>query len=402
MVCDDVRNKDYPLVHSLSSDFPASNSTSIPPLFANVNLTAIDIENQTSIQIPSDEEIHQIRDCSFDLPDADIDDPGQQCFGKKSDVERVLDDRCCTKIKRSKCIHLSGTLLVMCVIGVVLVYFLRHYLKDMLEWLQSLNGWLSGLIFVLLFTAVSFPMTWGYIALNLACGYLYGFFMGLLTVTISVAVGVVVSLIVCRKFIKNLVQSKLQSEHLKAIIRVVESRRGFKVVVLTRLTPIPFGLQNGLFAITNMRIHKCLLASVIGLLPTQTLNTYIGSSLRTMEDILKHHSIGDYFLLVIQLGISAFLMWYVIRRARHELNKACLPQSEDEEKGENANRSFYREKISNYFKGHKYTSVPDRDEPEEVVMKREEKKRSTHGHKRAHSASAILYSLENGKLSDEC
>ena len=74
--------------------------------------------------------------------------------------------------------------------------------------------------------------------------------MGLVTVNVSVLVGVSVSLVVCRKVIRGFVTSKLQSEHLKAIIKVVESRRGFKVLVLTRLTPIPFGLQNGLFAVS--------------------------------------------------------------------------------------------------------------------------------------------------------
>ena len=93
-------------------------------------------------------------------------------------------------------------------------------------------------------------MTWGYIVLNVACGYLYGFKIGTLTVVVSVIVGVMFSLICCRKFMREFVQSKLQSEHMKAIIRVIESRRGFKVVVLTRLTPIPFGLQNGLFAVS--------------------------------------------------------------------------------------------------------------------------------------------------------
>lgn len=249
----------------------------------------------------------------------------EKCFGEKSDVERVLDERCICL--RSKCIHLSGTLILVAAIGIVLVYLLRHHLKEILQWLQGLNAFVGCLLFIVLFTLVSFPMTWGYIVLNLAAGYLYGFFLGLFIVTISVSVGVAVSMVVCRMLLKDFIQSKLQSEHLKAIIRVVESRRGFKVVMLTRLTPIPFGLQNGLFALTNMSIYKCLVASLIGLLPTQTLNTYIGSSLRTMEDILRHRSLTDYVMLAVQLGISAFLMWYLIRRARFELNKACLPPS---------------------------------------------------------------------------
>ena len=190
-------------------------------------------------------------DLSLDLSDINLTEPltpGQKCFGEKSDVERVLDSRC--PCLQSKCLHLSGTLLLLVIVAVLLIFFFRRYLKDCLEWLEHTDSWVSGLLFILMFTLVSFPMTWGYIFLNVAAGYLYGFLMGLVTVNVSVLVGVSVSLVVCRKGIRGFVTSKLQSEHLKAIIRVVESRRGFKVLVLTRLTPIPFGLQNGLFAVS--------------------------------------------------------------------------------------------------------------------------------------------------------
>jgi len=333
------------------------------------------------------------KDLALDLSDVSFTapTPGQKCFGEKSDVERVLDSRC--PCLQSKCLHLSGSFLFIALTGFVLVFFFRHYLKDFLEWLEHVNGWVSGLLFIFMFTIVSFPMTWGYIVLNVAAGYLYGFLMGVVTVTVSVVVGVATSLIVCRMFIRDFVHSKLQSEHLKAIIRVVESRRGFKVVVLTRLTPIPFGLQNGLFAITNMSISKCLLASFIGLLPTQALNTYMGSTLRTMEDVVHHNSAGGYLMLTVQVGISGFLMWYVIRRARYELNKACLPTTIDNiNKTDQAMTPQGLERASStsqYFPI-RYQSVPTTD-LDEAVLSNSKKQ----GHKRAHSASAVLYALEH-------
>lgn len=172
---------------------------------------------------------------------------GQKCFGEATEVERVLDSKC--PCLRSKCFHFSWTFLVYAILAIGVVIFCRQYLKDFLHWLQQLDKWISGIVFVLMFTIVSFPMTWGYIMLNLAAGYLYGFIVGLVTVSLSVLFGVTISLTVCRRFIRSFVQSQLQSSHLKAMIQVIESRRGFKVVILTRLTPIPFGLQNGLFAV---------------------------------------------------------------------------------------------------------------------------------------------------------
>ncbi len=177
---------------------------------------------------------------------------GQKCLGEPTDVERVLDSKC--PCLRSKCFHLSWTFLLYGIAAIGLVIFCRQYLKQFLEWLQHIDRWISALVFLAMFTIVSFPMTWGYIVLNLAAGYLYGFRLGLFTVSLSVLFGVIVSLVICRRFIRGYVQSKLQSSHLKAIIQVIESRRGFRVVMLTRLTPIPFGLQNGLFAVIYIDI----------------------------------------------------------------------------------------------------------------------------------------------------
>lgn len=193
------------------------------------------LENETKIPIDSDEECELL-------------EKGQACLGEATEVERVLDSKC--PCLRSKCFHFSWTFLLYTFAVIILVFICRQYVKGFLKWLQHLDKWVSGMIFVIMFTLVSFPMTWGYIVLNLAAGYLYGFIAGLVTVSVSVLFGVTTSVIICRRFLRNFVQSKLQSSHLKAVVQVIESRRGFKVVILTRLTPIPFGLQNGLFAVS--------------------------------------------------------------------------------------------------------------------------------------------------------
>ena len=67
---------------------------------------------------------------------------------------------------------------------------------------------------------------------------------------------------------------------------------------------------------------KCLSASLVGLLPTQAMNTYMGSTLRSVEDVISEHS-GNYVILVLQVIVTIGLSVYVIRKARKYLNKAC-------------------------------------------------------------------------------
>ena len=168
-----------------------------------------------------------------------------KCLGETTKFDHVLK-----KKTPARCLHVSGTALVALLLGLVLMFLCRRYLKDLLEWLQNLDKWQALFLFLVMFTIVSFPMTWGYIVLNVAAGYLYGFKVGLVVVLVCVAFGLSTAFMVCRRFLRDYVRSKLESDSLKAIMRVVEGKRGFKVIALTRLTPVPFGLQNGLFAVS--------------------------------------------------------------------------------------------------------------------------------------------------------
>ena len=149
----------------------------------------------------------------------------------------------------SSCFQVSGSAVLYLLAGCIVLFIFKGYLRVVLVWLESLPIWQGGLVFLLLFTIVSFPMAFGYIVFNVAAGYLYGLALGFLIVSGSVACGSTLAFLVCRHWLKDYVESKLQSAHLKAVMRVVEGRNGWKVVALTRLTPIPFGLQNGLFAV---------------------------------------------------------------------------------------------------------------------------------------------------------
>ena len=73
------------------------------------------------------------------------------------------------------------------------------------------------------------------------------------------------------------------------------------------------------------------MGSTLGLLPTQMINTYMGSTVRSMQEVLADRADG-YIMLTIQVVISIFLSFYLVRKARQELNK--LSASKDVEAGE--------------------------------------------------------------------
>ncbi|XP_006811909.1 transmembrane protein 64-like [Saccoglossus kowalevskii] len=218
--------------------------------------------------------------------------------------------------------------------GCGFIYLTKSYIMMLLYWLQGLSMIEGILVFTLLFFLVSLPMTWGYIIFNVAAGFLYGFPMGMLTTMIGVLIGSFSAHMICRYFFAKWVVTKIQNDSLRALMRVVEGKNGLKVIILARLTPIPFGVQNGLFAITNVKTLRYLIASTLGLIPTQALNTYIGTTLRSMEDVLDQQSFSGYIMFILQIVISIVLTWYVVKRARKELNQTVKAYEDEMEERE--------------------------------------------------------------------
>ncbi|XP_053717398.1 transmembrane protein 64 [Synchiropus splendidus] len=229
---------------------------------------------------------------------------------------------CCITTFCFKSALLACILTAVCFSSVALV---RQYLKDLLIWVESLDSFVGALLFIIGLIIVSFPCGWGYIVLNVAAGYLYGFVLGMGLVMVGVLIGTFVAHLVCKRLLTDWVLNKVgNSEQLSAVIRVVEGRSGLKVVALARLTPIPFGLQNAVFSITDVSLPNYLVASSVGLLPTQLLNSYLGTTLRTMEDVIAEQSVSGYFVFSLQIIISIGLMFYVVHRAQVELNAAIV------------------------------------------------------------------------------
>lgn len=141
-----------------------------------------------------------------------------------------------------------------CVVTIVCAFIVlsRDYIKYVLMSLEHSSIVVSVVVFLMLFMAVSFPLTWGYILLNIAAGYLFGFLGGILIIVFCATFGITVAHVTIRTFFRDIVHSRLISSSMRYVISVVESENGFRVIALARLTPIPFGLQNALFAVSYL------------------------------------------------------------------------------------------------------------------------------------------------------
>ncbi|XP_059162464.1 transmembrane protein 64-like isoform X2 [Physella acuta] len=222
------------------------------------------------------------------------------------------------------CYRTSLTSIAVIILIVTFLVFGHRHIRSGLMWLEQVEPTTSVSIIAALFVVISFPIAWGLSLLMVTSGYLYGLLYGPLVVTFSVTIGLSISTPVMRLLCSDYLRSRFYSRKVEAILNVVSGSHGMKVIALTRLTPIPFGLQNALFSLSSISLLRYLVSSVGGLVPMTVLNCYLGSTLRTMQDLMSDDSnrFTGFFIFGGQLLITVVLLWFVIRKARGELKKA--------------------------------------------------------------------------------
>jgi uncharacterized membrane protein YdjX (TVP38/TMEM64 family) len=108
---------------------------------------------------------------------------------------------------------------------------------------------------------------------------------------------------------------------------------GFKIVLLTRLSPLfPFTLLNYALGLTKVRFLDYVLASWIGMLPGTVMYVYLGSTVTELADVAAGNVEGGsarLVLFLVGLAATVAVTVYVTRLARLALRQA-IPEHEAE------------------------------------------------------------------------
>ncbi|XP_039486836.1 transmembrane protein 64 isoform X1 [Drosophila santomea] len=222
-----------------------------------------------------------------------------------------------------------GCLVPASILGVLIFigWTTRDYARQLLFWIEMQNAWITFAVYMGLFALVSFPVVVGYFVLLITAGYLFGCLRGWVTVILGANLGIAVAHATirgCRHRIP--VQRLIKNDTGRAILRVISGPKAFRVVLFTRLTPIPFGVQNVIFGISSINTRDYHVATLIGLLPAQTINVYLGSTLRSMHEVLSDNEtkLTGYISFVFEVICGVALMFWVLQKARKELSETLL------------------------------------------------------------------------------
>jgi len=151
----------------------------------------------------------------------------------------------------------------------------QDLLRQALQWIESL-GIGGGIAFIVLYIVATVAFLPGSI-LTLGAGIVFGVVLGAVYVFIGATLGAIAAFLVGRYLARGWVTQKISGNPQFEAIDQAVAREGFKIVLLTRLSPVfPFNLLNYAFGITGVALRDYALGS-IGMIPGTVMYVYIGS-----------------------------------------------------------------------------------------------------------------------------
>ncbi|KAF9131330.1 hypothetical protein BGW39_001941 [Mortierella sp. 14UC] len=178
---------------------------------------------------------------------------------------------------------LLATLLTLIILSFT-VFRIQDHIKDILRYIDG-HKRIGALLFVLSYTVACTLFLPGSL-FTVGAGFLFKPFpLALLIVLLGDVFAAVGSFIFGRYVFYDWVKGMV-SKHPKfnALDQVIQDD-GWKIVVMLRLTPLPFSLITYFFSITSIRLWTVVWATCIGVFPGSCIGIWIGSLLKGLSGI---------------------------------------------------------------------------------------------------------------------
>jgi len=235
----------------------------------------------------------------------------------------------CRLNSKHKLIIISS--LVIILIVAAQSFNIRGLLQASLLWVESL-GVLAPIVFIVIYNLATVLFIPGSL-LTLKGGCLFGVVWGSIYVTIAATLGAICAFLIGRYLSRDWVCRKIESNpKFKAINQAVK-KEGWKIVLLTRLSPIfPFNLLNYAFGVTQVSLRDYSLGS-IGMIPATVVYVYIGSlatDLATLtmsnQPATKETQIAQWVIRGIGLIATVAVTVYITHLAKKALDESVVQE----------------------------------------------------------------------------
>jgi uncharacterized membrane protein YdjX (TVP38/TMEM64 family) len=233
----------------------------------------------------------------------------------------------------SKKIKVAATLALLVLLAVLVHFFpVATWISRFVEWVRTLGFW-GALLYFLVYvigTVLFVPGT----ALTLGSGLLFGVLWGTALVSIASVSGATLAFLIARSFGREWTRKRIEAYPKFKVIDRAIGENGFKLVLLMRLQPVflPFAILNYALGLTRVRLRDYVLASWIGMLPATTLYVYVGTSLKSISDLVQGKvTAAEHWQQLLFWGglvLSAVLVTIFTRIAKQALESQLGPENE--------------------------------------------------------------------------
>ena len=224
--------------------------------------------------------------------------------------------------------------------GTVIVLATVAYFFPLVPALEHVSAWLGGLgvvgaaLFAVLIAASSLCLLPAS-PFIIAASAVFGFSLGLLTSAVGILLGAASGYLLSRLFLRKDLADQLKGRPTFKAIDQAIAEEGWKIVLLLRLCPIPFGLANYLYGLTAVPFLPYLITSFLGAIPGMFLFSQLGSAGKAGIQALAsgdlHKGGGEIALLGLSLVAGIVLVVLLPRIARRALEKrtkiAIVPEA---------------------------------------------------------------------------
>jgi uncharacterized membrane protein YdjX (TVP38/TMEM64 family) len=210
-----------------------------------------------------------------------------------------------------------------------------EYLIRLLEILQAWfieNPSLSVLVFAAVFVGLQVFMI-PVAPMGMAAGFFFGFGKGWLALMLGCALGATLNYWVSRTLARDWVHRKFGGSEKFRMIETAIAVEGWKIVLLLRFVPIPFGLANYCYGLTPIRYVPYIFASCVAIIPANSLFVWMGSSFQGELNALigkgRPRHWAEYVFLVVGILAAVIALKVVAKVAKKAVERTKAGKVED-------------------------------------------------------------------------
>ena len=214
-------------------------------------------------------------------------------------------------------------ILVVALVAAVRFFNVQQLFREALAWISGL-GPLGPIMFIGLYIVACVFLLPGAI-LTLGAGAVFGFAQGAIAASIGATLGATCAFLVGRYLARDWVARRVAGNPRFAAMDEAVAREGWKIVFLTRLSPVfPFNVLNYAFGLTRVGLKDYFFASWLGMIPGMFMYVYLGSlagDLASLGAGGHQRGLGEWLLYGVGLVATVAVTVFITRLAREALAK---------------------------------------------------------------------------------